>query len=330
MNGLEIGSIMGGVAGVGGTLAGAITNGIFGSKQAEMNRDFFNYQKQLQREIFQREDTAIQRRAKDLLDAGANPALAWEQGSGADSGSVVNASSPDISSHAYKSAELANSSIAAFRGGLQDFMQAGVNDATIQNLNADASLKNATAMTEIIRQLELSSLSTKHIKEQELIEMQTNELKHNLALSAESKLRTTDHNNGLYNSSKDFINSVVPSFSELSDMSYSDLAKLGFQVGLFALPFVGTARAGVYVARGAKTVFNISKQGMAMGMTYLKHNGIPRNFTDFKRLFMAVTGKNKLDKDDVKKLTSDYEIYQRELYTNFSKDYKKPTDYYLP
>lgn len=54
----------------------------------------FDYDKAIQQTIFQREDTAIQRRMADLQAAGLNPQLA--AGSGAGAGSVVSTQAPQM------------------------------------------------------------------------------------------------------------------------------------------------------------------------------------------------------------------------------------------
>lgn len=67
-------------------LAGGVDLFNAGYKAWANNRDF-NYQKDLQQEIFNREDNAVQRRVEDLEKAGLNPALAG--GQAASAGSVV-------------------------------------------------------------------------------------------------------------------------------------------------------------------------------------------------------------------------------------------------
>lgn len=70
---------------------GAISSGIQNNQNLKYQRENLDYQKALQEKIFQREDTAIQRRKQDLLNAGFNPYMAMSQ-NGAGSGSVVSTS----------------------------------------------------------------------------------------------------------------------------------------------------------------------------------------------------------------------------------------------
>lgn len=88
------------------SIAGNIIGGLFGIGQsgidyatAQQNLQFqkenLEYQKQLQKQIFGREDTAVQRRAQDLQAAGLSKTLA--AGSGAGAGQVVGTSAPQMS-----------------------------------------------------------------------------------------------------------------------------------------------------------------------------------------------------------------------------------------
>lgn len=81
-----IGAISAGVQAATG-LVGGIMNAVNQHKQLQ-------YQKQLQQQLFQREDTAVQRRAADLQAAGLSQTLA--AGGGAGAGPVVKTEAPQL------------------------------------------------------------------------------------------------------------------------------------------------------------------------------------------------------------------------------------------
>lgn len=76
----------------GSTLAGAVDSILINKKNFDLQKEHFAYQKDLQKQIFEREDNAVQRRVADLVSAGLSPTLA--AGSSAGAGSVVSTSAP--------------------------------------------------------------------------------------------------------------------------------------------------------------------------------------------------------------------------------------------
>ena len=77
---------------IGSTLAGTVDSIISNKKNFDLQKQNLSYQKDLQKEIFAREDNAVQRRVADLKAAGLSPTLA--AGSSAGAGSVVSTSAP--------------------------------------------------------------------------------------------------------------------------------------------------------------------------------------------------------------------------------------------
>lgn len=85
-------SSLGDITSVGSTLAGTVDSFLTNRQNLDLQKQNLAYQKDLQKEIFAREDNAVQRRVNDLIKAGLSPTLA--AGSAAGAGSVVSTSAP--------------------------------------------------------------------------------------------------------------------------------------------------------------------------------------------------------------------------------------------
>lgn len=292
-----IGSIISGIGGIGIGIANSVENAQINKKNYELQKDWQNYQKQLQREIFQREDSAIQRRASDIAAAGGNPAMSWETGNGAAAGSVVDTSPPQQAPHDYS--QLMNSSLAMFAGGLKQFQEARLMDAQIKNLSAITDKTDAETITEEIRQLQIKALTAKTNEEKNLYIQEIKEKEHNLELSKAGDLRTTDPKLSIYNTIEDYFNRVIP--YNVDDLSSADLFKLAMEVGLFALPGFTAIKAGSKL--------------IPLALKMLKRGGIPKNVDDFIKFFKHV-----FKKEPTKGQVKRFEDLDKKQFLNFNKD----------
>lgn len=292
-----IGSIISGIGGIGIGIANSVQNAEINKKNYELQKDWQNYQKQLQREIFQREDSAIQRRATDIAAVGGNPAMAWETGNGASAGSIVDTSAPQQAPYDYS--QLMNSSLAMFSGGLKQFQEARLMDAQIKNLNAVTSKTDSETITEEIRQLQLKALTAKTNEEKNLYIQEIKEKEHNLELSKSGNLRTTDPKMSMYNTIEDYFNRVIP--NNIDNLNSADLFKLGMEIGLFALPGFGAIKVGSKL--------------IPFALKMLKRGDIPKDVDSFIKFFSNVF-KKRPTKEQIKR----FEDLNKKQFLNFYKD----------
>lgn len=103
-------------------------NAFNNKRNFDLQKENLAYQKDLQQQIFRREDTAVARRMQDLINAGLSPTLAT--GSGANAGSVVSTNAPQNES--------------AFVGSALDYLNAYNNsrqaDATFAKTQEEVAL----------------------------------------------------------------------------------------------------------------------------------------------------------------------------------------------
>ena len=230
---------------------GVIGGLALGGLNYQNQKDILNYQKQLQREIFQREDTAIQRRAADIAAAGGNPALAWENGTGAGAGSAVGVSAPQFDGSSLKGLE--NTSAGIYN------LSKYFNELDLQDLAKDAALADISkTKTEtqliLISQLQKMADIAKTYSEKAHLEQMIKESEYNLDYSINNNLRTTDSTMTATNSVDKYysrVSRVLDTFT-LDDIhnrniSLNEITPLLIDAGLFLIPGMG-------IYKGVKSV----------------------------------------------------------------------------
>lgn len=261
-------NMIGALGGLGVGVAQTVLNDNISKENLAFQKDVYNYQKQLQREIFQREDNAIRRRAADIAAAGGNPATAWEQNTGAGAGAPVSVTAPHRD---YYDMSLIQSSLVQLQEAGKQFRQNRIDDATIRNLDAQTGKTNSETATEVLRQLQIQADTAKSEEERNYIKMQIKGLEHDLLLSAEQGLRLNDYKNTLYNSGDAMLHTILPEFDNDSSMF-----KYIAEIGLWAIP--GFAGAKI-VGSGAKALYKL-----------FRNRGLPKTGEQFIQYYKKATG----------------------------------------
>lgn len=261
-------NMIGAIGGLGTGIAQTELNKEIADRNFQFQQDVYNYQKQLQREIFQREDNAIRRRAADIAAAGGNPATAWETGNGAGAGAPVSVTAPKRD---YFDMSLIQSSLVQLQEAGKQFKENAIADATIRNLDAKTGKTNAETATETLRQLQIQAETARTEEDREYIEQQIKGLQHDLFLSAEQGLRLNDYKNTLYNSGDAMLHSILPDFD--NDTS---LFKYVAEIGLWTIP--GFAGAKI-VGSGAKALYKL-----------FRSRGLPKSGKQFIEYYKKATG----------------------------------------
>lgn len=217
-----LGSIINAGIGLGTNIYNAKQQKELNEKQLALSREQFEYNKQLQQKIFEREDNAVQRKSEDLLKAGINPMLAGNTG-GASAGAIVGSSAmsagnaaPQMNAEAMKVGNILN--------GIYDAMSAKQN---LQMSQVQIDKLKSDILTDAQRRTNMQSENLKTIQDtdtskataertrqetqnlqttQDKIRKETEELTYNLDLSKNQRIRTNDNKMGIYNSVEAFSN----------------------------------------------------------------------------------------------------------------------------
>lgn len=149
---------IGGLINAGTGIYNAVKGNQINTQNYELQKDMFNYQKDLQKQIFEREDTAVQRRAADLQNSGFSKWLA-AGGQGASSGAIINTQAPQkqFTPVDLQNAILGISSLSEMMYG-KDKMIADTNfiNANAERVRADTQKVLQETLTEMDKRLNMA------------------------------------------------------------------------------------------------------------------------------------------------------------------------------
>lgn len=198
---------------------GGLSNSIFGGLNFWQQNENLKYQKKLQKQIFEREDNAVQRRVADLRAAGLSPVLA--AGSAANAGPAIQTQPPQFAAINPQLTEMAQIKLALTQA------DKNISNTIEQNKLLKMQQLKAAADTNLSRVLaDRNDIESQRIKaDAELIKAKTAITQHDYGIF--SRTGTTSQGGHWTNDLRNLVNSSINAGKSLKDAQKQKLGASG-------------------------------------------------------------------------------------------------------